>query len=120
MGIGLGEVEIKLMNAAGELQPVTLKPSLRATKLLSRNEGGLMATAQQIMNLNLDTFVRVIDLGVGFTEKGKEGLDQRVYDTGLAELSAPLVRFVHILINGGKPPKDSGEVDDEGEAGGNS
>jgi hypothetical protein len=115
-----GEIEITLPGSDGEMKTLVLKPSIKATKLLSRNEGGLMTTVQQIMALNLDTFVRVIELGVGFTETGKAGLDDRIWRRGMNELAAPLVRYVHILANGGKPPKEETDaVDADGEAGGN-
>jgi hypothetical protein len=111
----MNTVTIELNDLKGEKTEYVLKPSVKATKLLSRRQGGLMNVAQQIMSLDIDTMVQVINLGVGFTEKGAEKLDERVYERGLSELAAPLVKYIHILSNGGKAPKeDEGDVNESG------
>jgi hypothetical protein len=122
MSLGLGEIEIKLVDKpGGELTAYTLKPTLRAAKMISRSKGGYLAVANALGSLDFDMIQYVIDHGIGLTDKGREGLDQRVYETGLTDLAAPLVRFVHILANGGKPPKDPNDDNTEkGESGGNS
>lgn len=110
-----GEIAITLPNLKdGGEDTLILKPTLRAIKLLSRNEGGLMNVANQLMVMNLDTMVRVIDVGVGLTERGKEGLEERIFRRGLTELTAPLVRYVHILSNGGRLPNDTPTDEDQG------
>lgn len=107
MSLGIGEVEIKLENLkSGELETVVLKPSLRAAKLISRQNEGYMGASQAILNLNFDATVQVLKIAMGLTDHGAEDLQERVYKTGLPPLAAPLIQFIRNLANGGKPPVD--------------
>lgn len=107
MSIGVGEVEVKLENLkSGELETVVLKPSLRAAKLISRQNEGYMGASQAILNLNFDATVQVLKIAMGLTDHGAEDLQERVYRTGLPPLAAPLIQFIRNLANGGKPPVD--------------
>lgn len=102
--IGAGDVEIKLGDKTW-----VLKPSFRAAKVLSRRTNGFMGSVQAIAQLDIDAAIDVIKIGVGFTDNGmeKEQIGELVYSTGVAKLAAPLIRFVHILANGGRPPSDT-------------
>lgn len=107
MGIGAGDVEIKLFNLKeDELETVVLKPSLRAAKLISRQNGGYMSASQALMNMDFDAYVNILKVAMGLTEKGAEDIQERVYKTGLAPLAEPLIKFLRNLANGGKPPVD--------------
>jgi hypothetical protein len=107
MSLGVGEVEIKLMNLkSGELESVVLKPSLRAAKLISRQSEGYMGASQAVLNLNFDATVQILKIALALTDHGAEDLQDRVYRTGLPPLAAPLIQFIRILANGGKPPVD--------------
>lgn len=113
MTIGAGDVEIKLVSRTGELITETLRPTFNCSKKVSRMSGGFLAASRRILELDLDAYVAIIGAGLGYTETGMINLDDRVYKTGLTDLAEPLVRFIRILANGGKPPKEQETEDGE-------
>lgn len=105
--IGAGDIAINL----GEKEYV-LRPSLRAAKILSRKYGGTANIVQSLTQMNLDTFVDVIRHGAGLTEHGAKNLEEEIFSHGLFSLTAPCIRYMHILSNGGRPPSDDGDEDE--------
>lgn len=101
--IGAGDVEIKL-----DGKDWVLRPTVRAMKMLSRKSGGIMGAVQSVASLDTDAIASVLKIGLELTEKGAEGLDERVYRTGAAKLAGPCIRFLHVLSNGGRPPEENG------------
>ncbi len=110
---------------AGET-PVTLgdeklwlKPTLRATTTISRQYGGLAKARQELVSENFDAVVYILRLGLGMSDAAAKDLPERVYSNGItAELLVPLIKYVAILGNGGKPlpdePEDDAGATDEG------
>ena len=104
--IGVGDVELKL----GE-QNVSLKPTLQAAIKLSGVQGGITRMVDRCLNLEFDAIHTVIAQGLGGNSKDLPGL---IYDAGLINLSDPCIRFLHNLANGGRPPANIQEGQEEG------
>lgn len=93
--IGAGNVEIEL-----DGETVTLKPTLRAAQTISRQAGGIMAAVERIGKFDLDVLTQVVALGLGREPKD---VADAVWRTGMADLSAPVINFLSVLANGGRP-----------------
>lgn len=109
--IGAGNVEIEL-----DGETCTLKPSLQACQALSRMRGGINNTVRAVGDLDFDAMVTVIGLGLGLSGKELKDLPEKVYETGLPELSGPLIRYLSNVANGGKPFDNGGSDEDQGNA----
>lgn len=103
--LGAGNVEIELDGEA-----VTMRPSLKAAQTISRDAGGIMGAAEAVIRLDFDVINRIVALGLGKEPKDTE---DQVWRTGIANLSPKVNRFLTVLANGGRPPKEQGG---EGEA----
>ena len=98
--IGAGNVEIKL-----DGETVVLRPSLRAAQAISRQAGGIMAAVEAIGKFNLDVMTQVVALGLGREPKD---VADAVWRTGMADLSGPVINYLSILANGGRPVQSEG------------
>jgi hypothetical protein len=105
-----GEVKIDLGD-----EVVTLRPTARAVRRLGERFDGIMGIAEALARLRLDAFVEVIAAGAAgsggpsgstLTKEQRAELEDAVFRAGLANLVQPLSRYVGILANGGRPPKD--------------
>lgn len=105
--LGAGNVTITL-----DGEDYTLKPSLRAAQTLSRQAGGLIAALEAVGRLDLDAMVSVIALGIGAEGAEAKALAEKVWRTGVADVSAPVTRFISIIANGGRPPEATGGEED--------
>lgn len=101
--IGAGNVEIELNG-----ETVVLRPNLKAAQNISRAKGGIMAAVDAVGKFDFDTMVNVIALGLGAEGKEARDLADKVYSTGMADLVAPVIRYLSILANGGRPVEDAG------------
>lgn len=107
---GDGDIVIEL-----DGKQFTLRPTLQACQQISRMAGGLTAVRMKIGGLDFDTICDVIGYGIGLnpTQRAKM-LPEAVYRAGIINLIAPLVDFVMIIANGGRPlPMDEEEPDEE-------
>ena len=96
-----------------------LRPTLGAATRISRAFGGFQAAHQKILASDLDAFVTVIQHGLGLkTEAETRGLRERVWSAGISKLMLPLVEFVSILANGGRPIEEE-VAEPEGKSKGN-
>lgn len=97
----------------------TLVPTLGAATRISRAFGGFQAAHQKLLASDLDAFVTVIQHGLGLkTEAETKGLREKVWSAGISSLMLPLVEFVSILANGGRPIEEA-TTEDEGKSKGN-
>lgn len=104
-----GEVVITL----GEREYV-LRPTLNAIRTLSRQNGGMQAVFQHIVRRNFDGLVSIIKVGASVPDKDDTDLAQRVFRAGINDkLMMPLVDYLQILENGGKPLQKANPVTDE-------
>lgn len=117
MSIGIGDVKIELIDLeTGEPETLTLKPTYRAATSINKHFGGYAAAIESVSKVDLDAFAEIIKYGVGFTPNGAKGLGERVWRTGSMTLAAPIVEFLSILINGGKPMGDK-QIEDDAQSG---
>ena len=111
--LGAGDVEITILD-----NEYKLKPTLLAAKTLDKDFGGGMGAINRISQFDLGAVTKLIKVGLGLTDNGASkfgdglGLEEAVYKTGVMTLAAPCIRYVHVILNGGKPPVD----EEEGEA----
>lgn len=105
--IGAGNVDIVLV---GETR--TLKTSFRAAQNLSRQFGGFSDIINRLMKLDLDVIQSVVVNGLNLTEKGQEGIGEKIYASNPAKFVGPCIKFVTNLANGGVPPEEKAEEDE--------
>lgn len=114
---GIGDVPLDL-----DGEEVILRPSLKACIGISRLHSAPYETAQKVLGLDFDTSVKVLALGLNQAPKQ---LEERLYRTGLVNVRNELIRFIHIVNNGGRPPAvmkfddDGNPITEEGEEEGN-
>jgi len=107
--INAGEVVITL---DGEER--ILKPTLRAITMISAQYGGLAKARDALAAQDFQAATTIIRWGLNLPDSEAKKLPDQVFDTGLTvDLLVPLIRFIGILANGGKPlPDDPVELDD--------
>jgi hypothetical protein len=109
--ITAGQVAITL-----DGEPRHLTPTLNAATGISRQFGGLQAAQQRVLAQDLDAYVAIVRFGLGLrTDAEAKGLAEKVFAAGVRDMALPLVEFLIILANGGKPVEDKAEP--EGDAG---
>ncbi|GAA0030221.1 hypothetical protein [Bradyrhizobium ottawaense] len=78
----------------------SLNANLAAAKAVNALGTGFQNAIFKIGALDLDTYAGVVAAGLG--KKASE-VEDAVFQSGLVNLTAPLVEFVTLLANGGKP-----------------
>ncbi len=98
-----GEVSLTLNE-----EDLVLKPTMRAATMVSRQFGGYAKARQAIVDENLDAVIFLIKTGTNMTDRQAKDLGEKVYQNGLdIDLLIPLIKYVAILNNGGRPlPED--------------
>lgn len=96
--VGSGNVEIVLL---GEKK--ILKPTYRAAQGLSDEFGGLSDIVQRVVKLDISVISSVVEWGLGLTAVGRQGLEEKVYQSGAANLVSPCIKYISVLANGGQP-----------------
>ena len=84
-----------------------LRPTLRALSMISAQFNGLAKARELLVAQDFAAAVFIIRHGLNLNDREARALPDEVYANGLtAELLIPLLRFVGILANGGKPMPD--------------
>ena len=97
------EVEITLGDTA-----YTLKPSLRAARLVSAMDG-FVGAYQRLQRFDFATFVAIIAAGLPQRSPADmKALEEEVFATGVDPLFEPLTKFVNMLMSGGRDPAAGG------------
>ncbi len=107
--INAGEVAINL-NGDDRI----LRPTLRAITMISSTFGGLAKARDALASQDFQAAVTVIRWGLNMPDSEAKKLPDQLFATGLTvDLLVPLIRFIGILANGGKPlPDDPIELED--------
>lgn len=87
-----------------------LEPTLGAATRISRAFGGFRAAQQKLLDGDFDSFVTVVQYGLGLrTEEEAKAmkLREKVYRAGTGTLVLPLVEYVLTLANGGRPLEEA-------------
>jgi hypothetical protein len=100
MPVQPGDVEITLNGEAH-----TLRCTLRAAKTVNAYFGDYPTAFRKIGELGQDAFFVVI--AAGLNKKVNE-VEEAVYSTGLPPLVDPLLEYIGLLANGGKPVQEEG------------
>jgi hypothetical protein len=96
---GAGDVEIIL---GGEKK--TLTPSIYAIRTISRSCDGLGGAISKVEKLDFDTIALVIAAGLQLTATGAEGLEDKIFETGMNNLQTPVTKYLVNLYYGGREP----------------
>lgn len=92
-------------------------PTLAAMEYLSKNSENFQAVFAKLGSMNFETYAQVIKAGTITDPQAKNAsiaiFKQEVYEAGVISLMEPLIRYVSILLNGGKEPA---KADDSEEA----
>ena len=94
-----GEVEIGI-----DGESVTLRPSLGAAMALNQEFGSFGGLLSELEAYNLGAAIKVVKRAGEFHD------EERIFKTGLVEITPSLIRFVIMLANGGKPLAESGRI----------
>lgn len=98
--LGAGDVEIEL-----DGEKVTLRPTLKAAQIISRQAGGIIGAIQALRSLDIDALTGIVAAGLG---KSVKDVEDAVWRRGVADLTPMATRYVTNLANGGRPADDSG------------
>jgi len=106
--VGMGNVAINLNGSEHYLVP-----SLNAMQTLSRFGGGngLRGVVDSVAKMDLDSVVRVVQLGLGPNAVkelgGAQKLPSLIYEAGMADstggIIAKCIEYLSNLMNGGRP-----------------
>lgn len=106
----MGEFELTL----GE-NTLTLRCTPLALKNVETKHGGIRAVTQQLYDVNFQLIKDLIEAGLqGGQSYDKKTLEQEIFDAGVMNLVEPMMEYLMLLGNGGKPPTE--EEPKEGEA----
>lgn len=99
---GAGDIPITL-----DGEEYVLKPSLAACIAISGIAGGLNQAVQRCYQMNFETIVEVICLGLSATSgPQKREVGEKVYKTGVIHVAADAIHLIRTIANGGQRPKD--------------
>ena len=111
-----GEFELQL----SEENKLSLRCSPHVLRLIEKKYGGIVTLLNRLSMLEFTVMVDIIEAAVKTESNSaafnRQVLEQEVWEHGLYDLIVPLVDYINLLANGGKPPKDSKEKSEEGEA----
>lgn len=105
---GAGNVDIEL-----DGQKCTLKPTLRAARLISRQFGGFQKALEAIGGMDLDAYISVVTAGLSAKPEDADDIANAVYRNGLPSLTEPVIQYVMALANGGRPLSGAGGSGEE-------
>lgn len=90
---------------------VELVPSLAAMEYLGKQVDNFQAVYAKLASMNFDMYAHVIVAGTSHLPKAAsfKACKEEVFETGVITLMPQLIRFVSILLNGGKEPEASSE-----------
>jgi hypothetical protein len=92
-----GEVTIKLNG-----EPVTLKCTMRACEQVDAVFGDFPTAMNKIGSMSFASFVAIVAIGLG---KKQAEVKDDVFATGMPPLVDPLLEYLGLLANGGRPPE---------------
>jgi hypothetical protein len=97
--INAGEIIIVL-----DGKSITLRPTMRAADIISGALGGFEGARLALTNQTRSAYVTVIRVGSNMREQDASRLPDMLYRNGMNfELLMPLLHYLAILNNGGKP-----------------
>lgn len=101
--VSVGDGNVPIMIDGKEY---SLKPSYKACLALATGGDGLRTLISRCANLEMDTIKRVIAEGLG---RDPKDLQEKLYATGLRNVSGPAIDYLVVLSNGGRPVPKEGD-----------
>lgn len=96
---------------------VELVPTLAALEYLDKQAENFQAVFAKLGSMNFDMYAQVIKAGLlshpSFKNAKISEIKDEVYNAGVISLMEPLIRYVSILLNGGKEPAKVDENSEE-------
>ncbi|MFX4223533.1 MAG: hypothetical protein ACMVO3_22675 [Thalassobaculum sp.] len=115
-----GEVALQLLNRDGHLETVYLKPTIGATRKISRHFGDIQSAFQKVLARNFDAICFIVFEGLQVSDDKKAAgrIEERIFRTGIVDVSPKVIEYIGVLQNGGRPLKaDDQEDEEEGQEG---
>lgn len=95
-----------------------LRPTLNAMQALSRSHGGLAGVRDALVKQDFDAVCNVLFHGMGLKDADRKELPKQVYKNGLgADLLLPLIKYVGVLGNAGRPVDEDDDAEPAAESG---
>lgn len=94
MSLGHGEIQIELGDEVYEL-----RPTLKAMKKIQSRFGGLRGAMEALGQLNIETIAAIISAGANTTPRELSGIEEAVFQHGVAGATEQVVPFVTKLMN---------------------
>lgn len=95
----LSEGEVRISNKSGE--SMTLRCTPRAAKDVNAAFGSFMEALRRVETIDYAACNAIVTAGSG---KPRAEVENFVFDVGIANMVAPLSRYVVLLVNGGRDP----------------
>jgi hypothetical protein len=95
--------------------PKIMRPSLEMALHFSNGQGGLHGATMRCINLDINTIVDVVRMGLGdetMTPKHLRRYQKAIYESGLRDIGTKCVSILGSLANGGRKVADKAEEDD--------
>ena len=109
--MNLGEVNI-LLNK----EELVLKPTYQAASRISNQFNGFRDARLALVAENFDAVVFILRIGLNLNGPEARELPERVYKNGItADLLIPMIEYIGILANGGRPVLENEEPDSKEE-----
>lgn len=98
-------------------EELELKPSVGALLELQAKYENFQALISRVGSLNFTSYVDTIMAGLYPAKNiSRANVENSVFATGMVDLLPPLIKFISILINGGKSPKQEEATSTDPEA----
>lgn len=95
---------------------VELVPTLGAMEHLQKKFGNFQKVYDGLSSIDADAFTEVVIAGLIAKKPDRNNTKAAIYETGFLELMPDLVKFVTLLLNGGKEPEEQKEDEDNPKA----
>jgi hypothetical protein len=111
------ELTVPEVSIALSGETFTLKPTLGAAIGINAAFGGIHPAGQRAMAGDIIAIATIIRFGAGLDAKAEKELVGKVFAAGVTEASTGAMRFIGILMNGGrKDATEPGEAEPSGPA----
>jgi hypothetical protein len=105
-----GEISISLKDRNENVESYVLRPTSRAWQVISRQYQGLAKARQMILDENADAIVFIVRVGTNMSDRDARNLSDKIWENGIdIDLLVPLIKYIAILNNGGRPLPDDVE-----------
>lgn len=105
------DIQVATVELALSGGTVTLQPTARALMEISKRFGSVTSALQQVIAMNSEAIVTIVRVGGRVGDQRAKVLAEEIFAYGLAECLAPVSRYIAILLNGGRPPKDEDDLE---------